>query len=460
MDRLELRRRGRRGRRSGPRRPSRLAAADPDGDGRRGGGTASPAEALADGPARRPTRPDALDAGRAAARRDAGDHGQERAFERTSHGASGRCDRPEDTTSSNYLSTVAVGSAASRSASARSIASTIPTRTARTSATGRSRLASRATSARVNGRVDRPDDAPPAVGQHDPDRAAVGRVRDAPGVAAPRASPGGMSTASTAASRASPRARTASAGRPPASGCRPRTRTGRTPVPSSARSRYVPRRWLTEKMSNGSEIRRWGGTVPVVSSAVRASAPAGSGGEPLRMPRSLRSGDPVGEGPPLSAVSETAPSVPPMVSHATPRVPPAQAAPRPVPLPRTWSFGRTEIVAVLVANAVLILGMWLRHDGLDQLSTLGGHAHGDRPADRPVRDLPRAHPARAHVAQPVARPGLRHGRPRRGRIAGSGSRRSGSCSRTSSSSRPATPSATAATSSRSSGRSSRPIRTC
>ena len=46
--------------------------------------------------------------------------------------------------------------------------------------------------------------------------------------------------------------------------------------------------------------------------------------------------------------------------------------PGPVPLPRRWSVGATEIVAVLVANGVLILGMWLRHGGLDQLSTLDG----------------------------------------------------------------------------------------
>ena len=46
--------------------------------------------------------------------------------------------------------------------------------------------------------------------------------------------------------------------------------------------------------------------------------------------------------------------------------------PRPVPLPRTWSIGSAEIVAVLVANGVLILAMWLRHGGLDQLSTLSG----------------------------------------------------------------------------------------
>ena len=46
--------------------------------------------------------------------------------------------------------------------------------------------------------------------------------------------------------------------------------------------------------------------------------------------------------------------------------------PRPVPLPRTWSIGAAEIVAILVANGVLILAMWLRHGGLEQLSTLGG----------------------------------------------------------------------------------------
>ena len=40
--------------------------------------------------------------------------------------------------------------------------------------------------------------------------------------------------------------------------------------------------------------------------------------------------------------------------------------PGPVPLPRRWSVGASEIIAVLVANGVLILGMWLRHGGLDQ----------------------------------------------------------------------------------------------
>ena len=48
------------------------------------------------------------------------------------------------------------------------------------------------------------------------------------------------------------------------------------------------------------------------------------------------------------------------------------ARPRPVPLPRTWSIGAIEIVTVVGANGVLILAMWIRHGGLDHLSTLGG----------------------------------------------------------------------------------------
>ena len=43
-----------------------------------------------------------------------------------------------------------------------------------------------------------------------------------------------------------------------------------------------------------------------------------------------------------------------------------------VPLPRTWSVTAVEIVAVLVANGVLILAMWVRHGGLDQASSFGG----------------------------------------------------------------------------------------
>ena len=47
-------------------------------------------------------------------------------------------------------------------------------------------------------------------------------------------------------------------------------------------------------------------------------------------------------------------------------------SPRRVPLPRTWSVTALEIVVVLVANAAIILAMWVRHGGLDQASSFGG----------------------------------------------------------------------------------------
>jgi predicted ferric reductase len=56
--------------------------------------------------------------------------------------------------------------------------------------------------------------------------------------------------------------------------------------------------------------------------------------------------------------------------------PAAHARPRPVPLPRTWSVTAVEIILVLVANAALILAMWVRHGGLDQASTVGGTLTG------------------------------------------------------------------------------------
>jgi predicted ferric reductase len=49
--------------------------------------------------------------------------------------------------------------------------------------------------------------------------------------------------------------------------------------------------------------------------------------------------------------------------------PPAHPA---VPLPRTWSIGAREIAVVLALNGGVILGMWLRHGGLEQLSTIAG----------------------------------------------------------------------------------------
>ena len=45
---------------------------------------------------------------------------------------------------------------------------------------------------------------------------------------------------------------------------------------------------------------------------------------------------------------------------------------RPVPLPRTWGVRQLDVVALLAANGVVILLMWLRHGGVDQLTTLGG----------------------------------------------------------------------------------------
>ena len=64
-------------------------------------------------------------------------------------------------------------------------------------------------------------------------------------------------------------------------------------------------------------------------------------------------------------------------------------------------------------NAVLILAMWLRHGGLDQLDTLGGQLTAIGQLTGAVRHLHRAHPARPDVAQPVARPGVRDGWPGR-----------------------------------------------
>jgi predicted ferric reductase len=41
-------------------------------------------------------------------------------------------------------------------------------------------------------------------------------------------------------------------------------------------------------------------------------------------------------------------------------------------MPRSWSLRRVDVVAVLVSQAVVIGLMWLRHGGLEQLSTTGG----------------------------------------------------------------------------------------
>ena len=72
---------------------------------------------------------------------------------------------------------------ASIASAARSIVSPSATSTARTSSTGRSRLASRSCWARRERRVDATDDGPAPIGQDDPDGPAVGRVRDPTSVA-------------------------------------------------------------------------------------------------------------------------------------------------------------------------------------------------------------------------------------------------------------------------------------
>src|SRR3954470_6716716 len=78
-----------------------------------------------------------------------------------------------------------------------------------------------------------------------------------------------------------------------------------------------------------------------------------------------------GRGRVLSVVSGSPTHHQPVAGQVTPHPRPTSSYSR-VPLPRSWSIAAVDVVAVLVANGVIILGMWLRHDGLDQLSTLGG----------------------------------------------------------------------------------------
>ena len=42
------------------------------------------------------------------------------------------------------------------------------------------------------------------------------------------------------------------------------------------------------------------------------------------------------------------------------------------PLPRVWPIHPAEIWVVVVANAVVVTGMWVAHGGLHQLGTFGG----------------------------------------------------------------------------------------
>ena len=48
------------------------------------------------------------------------------------------------------------------------------------------------------------------------------------------------------------------------------------------------------------------------------------------------------------------------------------ARPRPVPLPRTWGVRSRDVTALLAANGVFIVLMWVRHGGLEQLGSPAG----------------------------------------------------------------------------------------
>ena len=48
------------------------------------------------------------------------------------------------------------------------------------------------------------------------------------------------------------------------------------------------------------------------------------------------------------------------------------ARPRAVPLPRRWGVRASDVTALLVGNGILIVLMWVRHGGLDELDSLGG----------------------------------------------------------------------------------------
>jgi predicted ferric reductase len=45
---------------------------------------------------------------------------------------------------------------------------------------------------------------------------------------------------------------------------------------------------------------------------------------------------------------------------------------RPLPVPRSWTITSRDVLLVLIANAVIIVGMWVRHGGLGQLDTVSG----------------------------------------------------------------------------------------
>lgn len=55
---------------------------------------------------------------------------------------------------------------------------------------------------------------------------------------------------------------------------------------------------------------------------------------------------------------------------------PPRADARRAPLPRSWPIRTTDIVAVLIGAGLLVVGMWVRHGGLEQLGTPSGLATG------------------------------------------------------------------------------------
>ena len=48
---------------------------------------------------------------------------------------------------------------------------------------------------------------------------------------------------------------------------------------------------------------------------------------------------------------------------------PAPGRRRALPVPRSWTITSRDILIVLSANALIIVGMWMRHGGLAQLGT-------------------------------------------------------------------------------------------
>lgn len=67
-------------------------------------------------------------------------------------------------------------------------------------------------------------------------------------------------------------------------------------------------------------------------------------------------------------------AAPAIASPTAPAIasPTAPAPARRVPLPRAWPVRAGDVVALVVANAVLVVLMWVRHGGLDQLTTVAG----------------------------------------------------------------------------------------